>query len=124
METILLIEDTSDILGNLSEYLEMEGYRVLSAADGISGIKMAGENIPHIIICDVLMAEMDGYGVLKALKESPKTCKIPFIFSTSMSEKIDIAEAYKLGADDYLVKPFEVEVLLKMLRTQLNKANR
>lgn len=124
METILLIEDTGDILSNLTEFLEMEGYKVIAATDGISGVKMAAENMPHVIICDVLMAEMDGYGVLKALKESPKTSNIPFIFSTSMSEKIDIAEAYKLGADDYLVKPFTTEVLLETLKAQLNKASK
>lgn len=122
METILLIEDTGDILSNLTEYLEMEGYNILSANNGKKGIEVAGECMPDLIICDVLMPEMDGYEVLRILKSSPKTYKIPFVFSTSMSEKIDVSEAYKLGVDDYLVKPFDPETLLGIIRTQIRKA--
>lgn len=100
----------------------MEGYRVLSATNGKSGIEIAAKNLPDIIICDVLMPEMDGYMVLKALKEEPATAEIPFIFSTSMSEKIDVAEAYKQGADDYLIKPFDLEDILKTIKNQLKKS--
>jgi len=121
METILLIEDTGDILVNLIEYLEIKGYTVIAASNGKQGIEMAEENRPDIIICDVLMTDMNGYEVLRSLKESPKTSKIPFIFTTSLSEKMEIAEAYKLGANGYLIKPFDLEALLNMIRTQLEK---
>lgn len=116
MKTILLIEDTSDILENLTEYLEMEGYTTLVANNGNKGIELATAFIPDLIICDVLMQDMDGHEVLRILLATAKTHNIPFIFSTSMSEKFDKTHALKLGADDYLIKPFELETLLKMVK--------
>jgi len=115
MKTILLIEDTPTILENLTEYLEMEGYRILTANNGRKGIEVAAEFMPDLIICDVRMPEMDGHEVLQSLIDTPKTSEIPFIFSTSLSEKIDRSEAIALGADDYITKPFEMEPLLKMI---------
>ncbi len=114
--TILLIEDNADILENLTEFLEMEGYKVLAANNGKKGLELAAAYIPDLIICDVLMREMDGYEVLRLLLDTFKTHEIPFIFSTSMSEKVDRAEAMKLGAADYIVKPFELKSLLKMVK--------
>lgn len=119
MQTILLIEDNINILENLSEYLEIEGYKILVANTGRKGIELAEKYNPDLIICDVLMAEMDGYEVLHILLETAKTKEIPFIFSTSMSEKIDRTESLKLGADDFIVKPFEMEILLKMIKELL-----
>ena len=116
VKTILLIEDTSDILENLTEYLELEGYHILAANNGKKGIEMAVEFLPDLIICDALMPGMDGHEVLHILLATAKTEGIPFIFSTSMSEKIDREEALKMGADDYLVKPFELETMLIMIR--------
>jgi DNA-binding response OmpR family regulator len=116
LQTILLIEDNPDILENLTEFLEMEGYKILSANNGKRGLELAAEFIPDLIICDVLMHEMDGYEVLRLLLDTTKTHEIPFIFSTSMSEKVDRTEAMKLGAADYIVKPFELTTLLKMVQ--------
>jgi DNA-binding response OmpR family regulator len=116
METILLIEDNNEILENLTEYLEIEGYKILAASDGKSGVQLAIEFIPDLIICDVLMPEMDGHEVLHLLLETSATYQIPFIFSTSMSEQVDRKEALSLGADDYIIKPFDVEALLKMIK--------
>jgi DNA-binding response OmpR family regulator len=116
MKTILVIEDNKDILENLSEYLEMEGYKIFAADNGKRGVELARKFIPDLIICDVLMPEMDGYGVLHLLLETSETHEIPFIFSTSMSEKVDRTEALKLGADEYIVKPFDMELLLKMVQ--------
>jgi DNA-binding response OmpR family regulator len=116
MKTILLIEDNNDILENLTEFFEMEGYRILIATNGSEGVEIARESIPDLIICDVLMPEMDGHEVLFHLLETAKTHQIPFIFSTSMSERVDRAEALKMGADDYIIKPFEPELLLKIAR--------
>lgn len=115
-QTILLIEDNPDILENLTEFLEMEGYKILAANNGKKGLELAAEFIPDLIICDVLMREMDGYEVLRLLLDTPETHEIPFIFSTSMSEKVDRTEAMKLGAVDYIVKPFELKTLLKMIK--------
>jgi DNA-binding response OmpR family regulator len=117
MKTILLIEDNADILENLTEYFEMEGYKVIGANSGRKGIELAKEFIPDLIICDALMRVMDGHEVLHLLLENEKTSQMPFIFSTSMSEKIDRAEALELGADDYIIKPFDPETLLKMAKT-------
>jgi DNA-binding response OmpR family regulator len=115
MKTILVIEDNKDILENLTEYLEMEGYKILAANNGKRGVELAREFIPDLIICDVLMHEMDGYRVLHLLLHTSETYEIPFIFSTSMSEKVDRTEALKLGADDYIVKPFDMDLLMKMV---------
>ena len=116
MATILLIEDTPEILENLTEFMELEGFKVLVAGNGRKGIELAREYIPDLIICDVLMVEMDGHEVLRLLLDNAKTHEIPFIFSTSMSEKIDKSKALKLGADDYIIKPFELESLLTMAK--------
>lgn len=117
MKTILLIDDNIEILENFTEYLEMAGYKILSAGNGKEGIELAIKFVPDLIICDVLMREMDGHEVLHLLLETAKTSQIPFIFSTSMSEKVDRSEALKLGATDYIIKPFEPEALLKMITT-------
>lgn len=114
MRTILLIENNENILENLREYLEIEGYKVLEAINGKIGIELAREFLPDLIICDVLMPEMDGHETLRLIIETAKTSNIPFIFSTSLSEKLDKVETLKLGADDFITKPYELETLLKM----------
>jgi DNA-binding response OmpR family regulator len=116
METILLIEDNNEILENFTELLEIEGYKVLAASNGKKGVELARQFIPDIIICDVLMPLMDGHEVLHLLMETSATFQIPFIFSTSMSEQVDRKEALSLGADDYIIKPFDTEVLLRTVK--------
>ncbi len=124
MKTILLIEDTRDILENLTEYLEIEGYTILVANNGKKGIELATAFIPDLIICDVLMQGMDGHEVLRILLATAKTHNIPFIFSTSMSEKFDKSHALELGADDYIIKPFELETLLKMVKKWISSGSK
>jgi CheY-like chemotaxis protein len=116
MKTILLIEDNNNILENLTEYFELEGYRILIANNGERGVELARELIPDLIICDVLMPQMDGHEVLQLILETARTYEIPFIFSTSMSEKIDKTEALIAGADDYIIKPYDLEILLEMAK--------
>src|SRR6185369_16640471 len=116
MATILLIEDNLPVLENLTEYFELEGYKILTADNGKKGIELAREHIPDLIICDTKMPEMDGYEVLRLILEF-RTYKIPFIFSTSNAEKVDRTKALELGADDYIIKPFEPEDLLKKVKT-------
>ena len=124
MKSILLIEDTAEILENLTEYLEMKGYRIFSATNGQTGIEIAREVIPDLIVCDALMPEMNGHEVLRLLLDDAKTSKIPFIFSTSMSEVIDKAAALEMGADDYLVKPFELKSLLAVVEARIQAGSR
>ncbi len=114
MATILLIEDNLPILENLREYFEMEGYKILIAENGKKGIELAREHIPDLIICDTKMPLMNGYRVLQLILDLSKTYEIPFIFSTSNSENVDRTKALELGADDYIIKPFELHTLLAM----------
>jgi DNA-binding response OmpR family regulator len=116
MKKILLIEDTPEILENFTEYLEMNGYEVHTAWNGKIGVQLAAEINPDLIICDALMSDINGFEVLRIIKNTAATAKMPFIFSTSLSEKIDKAEALALGADDYLVKPFNLSKLLEVAK--------
>jgi DNA-binding response OmpR family regulator len=124
LKTILLIEDNKDILENLTEFLEMEGYKIITAIDGKKGLELAIELIPDLIICDFKMPEMNGYQVLEALIDTVKTHEIPFIFSTSMSEQVDKEKALQLGADEYIVKPFNLDTLLEMTKTLLKSGSK
>jgi len=123
-KVILLLDDSIDILSNLTEYLEMEGYKVLAANNGKKGIALAKEFIPNLIICDVLMPKMSGHEVLHLLLGLATTAEILFIFSTSLSEKIDKTESLQLGADDYIIKPFELESLLTMIKTCIKNGSK
>lgn len=124
MKTILLIEDNMDILDNLNEYLVMEKYKILVASTGKEGVKIAFDNIPDLIVCDVLMHEMSGYEVLRQLLASTKTSRIPFIFSTSLSENRDRIATLKLGADDFITKPYEPELLVQMAQNWISSGTR
>jgi CheY-like chemotaxis protein len=116
MKSILLIEDNIDILENLAEYLEMECYKVYSTNNGEKGIKMALEFLPDLIICDMPRPGIDGYEVLRLLIDHLSTTKIPFIFCTTMSKKINRSDALESGADGYIIKPFELETILEMAK--------
>lgn len=116
MKSILLIEDNIDILENLAEYLELEGYHVFSTNNGDRGIEIALEHMPDLIICDMPRPGIDGYKVLKTLIDNLSITKIPFIFCTTMSEKINRSDALESGADDYIIKPFELETILQIAK--------
>jgi DNA-binding response OmpR family regulator len=116
MKSILLIENNLDILENLAEYLEMEGYRVLSTNNGSRGIELAVEFIPDLIICDMPRPGIDGYEVLRILIDTGSISKIPFIFCSTMSETINKSDALESGADDYIIKPFELETILQIAK--------
>ena len=116
MKSILLIEDNFNILENLIEYFEMEGYYIFSTNNGKKGIELAREFIPDLIICDTPKPGIDGHEVLRLLLDKVATSEIPFIFSTTNSETIDRSTAIKLGADDYIIKPFELETMLQMAK--------
>ena len=123
-ETLLIIEDNLEVRENLAEILELYGYTVVTAEHGLEGVKRAFAEPPDLILCDVMMPELDGYGVLNLLTENERTAGIPFVFITARTEKEDIRRGMNLGADDYITKPFYKDELLQVIRTRLKKASR
>lgn len=121
MKKILLIEDNKDIRENTAEILTLANYDVLEAENGKVGVHMALEQKPDLIICDIMMPELDGYGVLHILYKNPESAQIPFIFLTAKTEKTDIRKGMEMGADDYLTKPFSDTELLNAIGTRLRK---
>lgn len=121
MKKILLIEDNEDIRSNTAEILELSNYEVIVAENGKIGVLKALENVPDLIICDIMMPELDGYGVLHALQKNDTTKNIPFIFLTAKTERNDMRKAMDFGADDYLTKPFDGTELLSAVNGRLKK---
>ncbi|PHI19729.1 transcriptional regulator [Lewinellaceae bacterium SD302] len=119
---ILVIEDNEDVRANLAEILELYGYIVTEAQNGLEGVKEAIRILPDLILCDVSMPELDGYGVLNILSQQDNTAGIPFIFITARTEKEDVRRGMNLGADDYITKPFYKDELLQVIKTRLKKA--
>src|SRR6185436_13315255 len=101
MKKILLIEDNQDVRENTSEILQLANYIVFTAENGKVGVELAHQEKPDLIICDIMMPELDGYGVLHILNKTPDTATIPFIFLSAKSEKSDFRKGMNLGADDY-----------------------
>lgn len=120
-KTILFIDDNTEMLENTSELLELSNYKVFTASNGKDGIKLAKQENPTLIICDVMMPGLDGYEVLHILSQDPKTRTIPFIFLTAKSGKSDFRKGMNLGADDYLTKPFEEMDLLSTIERKILK---
>ncbi len=123
MKTILVIEDNEDIRDNVAEILMLSQFRVHTAANGKEGIEMAQKLMPDLIICDIMMPGIDGYGVLHILHNDPETESIPFIFLTAKSERSDFRAAMEMGADDYITKPFAGNELLNAVTSRLKKAD-
>ncbi len=121
MKTILLIEDNKDVRENTSEILELSNYKVLSAENGKIGVELAIKQKPDLIICDIMMPVLDGYGVIHMLSKNTDTAHIPFIFLTAKGERTDFRKGMELGADDYITKPFDDVELLKAVESRLNK---
>lgn len=121
MTRILIIEDTKDLRDDVIEMLTLEGYDALGAENGVVGVDMAYKHKPDLIVCDVMMPEMDGYEVLANLRGNPSTAAIPFIFLTARTDRVNVRHGMVLGADDYLTKPFLVSELLDSITSQLKK---
>lgn len=118
---ILLIEDNDDIRENTAEILELANYKVSTAANGKAGVEMALQDKPDLIICDIMMPVLDGYGVLHLLNKNPALTNIPFIFLTAKSERADFRKGMEMGADDYISKPFTDLELLNAIDSRLKK---
>ena len=123
MKKILLIEDDTIIRENTAEILELAHFQVATAPNGKAGCAAAKEFKPDLIVCDIMMPELDGYGVLHVLSKDPKTASIPFIFLTAKAEKSEMRKGMELGADDYLTKPFEDTELLNAIEMRLKKVD-
>lgn len=122
MKKLLVIEDNLDMLDNISEILELANYEVFKAGNGKEGVRLALEHKPDLILCDIMMPELDGYGVLKIVSEKEQLKHTPFVFMSAKSEKSDFREGMRLGADDYLTKPFEDVQLLETIEMRLKKS--
>jgi CheY-like chemotaxis protein len=121
MKKILLIEDHEEVRDNIQDVLEMEGFEIFAAQNGKIGIQLAREQLPDLIICDVMMPEMDGHSVVKALRQDERTAHIPFIFLTAKAFESDRKQGMELGADYYMTKPFSFDDFLQVISTYLEK---
>jgi len=124
MKKILIIEDNLEVRENLAEILELSNFETVTAENGKIGVHKAISEIPDLILCDVMMPELDGYGVLNILGKKPKTAEIPFIFLTAKAERSDFRKGMNLGADDYITKPFDQSELLDVIDRRIKKSDR
>ena len=122
MQRILIIEDEPEMLRNLTTILRLEKFRPLSAANGRVGVDLAKKEKPDLILCDVMMRGLDGYGVIAALRADAETVTIPLIFLTAKAEKLDIRTGMNLGADAYITKPVAKADLLAAIHSRLDCA--
>ena len=123
MKKILLIEDDAVLRENTAELLELYNYTVTTAPNGKIGVQLAFKEIPDIVVCDIMMPELDGYGVLEALANNNTTKYIPFIFLSAKTERKDVRKGMDLGADDYITKPYSEEELVSAIESRLAKAS-
>ena len=119
---VLLIEDNAEMRENTAEILELAGYKVISAANGKEGVELAAKHSPDLIVCDIMMPVLDGYGVLHMLSKNEETAGIPFIFLTAKAERSDFRKGMEMGADDYVTKPFDDIELLNAVERRLKKS--
>jgi DNA-binding response OmpR family regulator len=122
MKSVLVIDDNPDIRDNTAEILELAGYKTFTAENGKVGVEIAQKEKPDVIVCDIMMPELDGYGVLHLLRKNEGTQHIPFLFLTAKTERSDFRKGMEMGADDYITKPFEDIELLNAIEVRLKKA--
>jgi DNA-binding response OmpR family regulator len=122
MKSVLVIDDNNDIRENTAEILELAGYKTFTAENGKKGVELAQKEKPDVIVCDIMMPELDGYGVLHLLRKNEDTRLIPFLFLTAKTERSDFRKGMEMGADDYITKPFEDIELLNAIEVRLKKA--
>ncbi|HEY3387178.1 MAG TPA: response regulator [Saprospiraceae bacterium] len=118
---ILIVEDNNDVRENLSELLTLSGYDTIVASNGKEGVEAAQSQLPDLILCDIMMPEMDGYTVLRILSKNEPTASIPFLFLSAKTELADVRRGMTLGADDYITKPFDDVELLDTIEFRLKK---
>ncbi|MBX3649772.1 MAG: response regulator [Burkholderiales bacterium] len=116
---ILVIEDEADLRASIVRFLLAEGYEVLVAGNGEEGVEVAVKEMPDLIVCDIAMPQMDGFGTLFSLRENVTTSHIPFIFLTASDRVYDRKFGFELGANDYITKPFSFDALMAVIRKRL-----
>ncbi len=121
---LLLIDDDPNLILLVKDYLEFRGYQVMTAENGREALELLDHNIPDMIICDVMMPEMDGYSLVKHIREEPKTTTIPVLFLSAKGQSQDRVKGLNEGADVYMVKPFEPEELVAQVESSLNQIKR
>ena len=122
MQSILVIDDNQGIRENTAEILDLAGYKTFTAENGKEGVDLAMKNKPSLIVCDIMMPELDGYGVLHLVRKNEELKNIPFIFLTAKTERGDFRKGMEMGADDYITKPFDDIELLNAIEVRLKKA--
>ena len=121
MKKILVVEDAQSLRKDILEMLGFEGYDAVGAENGLVGVEKARQEVPDLVVCDIMMPGLDGFGVLEELRRDPTTATIPFIFLTARTDRVDIRQGMGLGADDYLTKPFTASELLATVHARLEK---
>jgi CRP/FNR family cyclic AMP-dependent transcriptional regulator len=121
MKKILIIEDNLEVRENTAEIVELANYKVVTADNGKTGVELALKELPDLIVCDIMMPALDGYGVYHLISKHNETASIPFIFLTAKSEKADVRKGMSMGADDYIMKPFDGIELLNAIEVRLRK---
>ena len=121
MKTILIIEDDQTLRENTAEFLKEEGYNVIFAEDGLIGVQLAMQHLPDLILCDIMMPNMNGYDFFKTIQQIKATSTIPLVFLTAKTEREDVRTGMQLGADDYITKPFDLNELLQTIKVRLEK---
>jgi CheY-like chemotaxis protein len=124
MKTVLVIDDNDEMRSNIAEILELAPYQVIQAANGKQGVTLARQTRPDLILCDIMMPELDGYGVLRILRSDPQLSLTPFLFLSAKAEAAEFRLGMNLGADDYLTKPFDDSTLLNAVELRLKKRER
>lgn len=124
MNKILVIDDEHAIRSDIVQILEFEGFQVMDAPNGIIGIQRAKTFLPDVIICDIMMPELDGYDVLQELRDFPPTAAVPFLFLTALNDRQSQRQGMSLGADDFITKPFQSEELLAAIFARLKQQKR
>lgn len=122
MNTILLIEDHASLRRNIAQILTIEGYRVLTAADGAAGIELLRADKPDLILCDIMLPGIGGYEILARIRADAATAALPFIFLTAKGDMPALRQGMNLGADDYLAKPVDASDLVDAIRTRLERS--
>lgn len=121
MIKILVIEDDENLRTGMLALLEAEQFQAFGAENGRVGLELVRQHLPDVIICDIMMPDLDGYGTLQALKQDPVMAQIPFIFLTALTDRVDMRQGMELGADDFLTKPYRIDELLNAVASVLGK---
>ncbi|OIP73154.1 MAG: DNA-binding response regulator [Oscillatoriales cyanobacterium CG2_30_40_61] len=121
---LMLVDDDPNLILLVRDYLEFRGYDVVTAENGVIALEILDDELPDLMICDIMMPEMDGYSLVKKIREDPRTVRIPVLFLSAKGQSQDKVKGLNTGADVYIVKPFEPEELVAQVESSLRQASR